>query len=591
MLVELGIANFAIIDQLRLTLAPGFNVLTGETGAGKSIVIDAVSSLLGARIGSEYVRSGTNQARVEGIFALEEGSHQLAALRALLQEYGAYDEDQGGALIVVREINSSGRSVARLNGRAVPLAVLQQVGSMLIDIHGQTEHLSLLKTSRHIDFLDEYGGLRAARSSVAARVGELRQVRHELERLLRDERQLARQADLLRFQVEEIEAAGLQPGEEEELTAERNVLANAERLSEGAEAIYMLLHEGIEDQRSATDLLAEAAARAAEMARMDPSLEDQRRRAEELSYELEEVARAIRSYRDGVEHNPPRLEAVEERLELIRNLKRKYGSSIHEVLEFGRQAAIELGSLSGREEWVEELRQREAALLIEVGQLAHSLSQQRQEAAHRLSQAVEQELAELNMAKARFAVSVSQSEKADGVSLPDGRVCAFDAAGVDEVEFLIAPNPGEPMKPLTRIASGGETSRLMLALKSILSEVDAVPTLIFDEIDAGIGGRSGHIVARKLWSLTPNHQVICVTHLPQIACFADRHFSVAKATDGERTYTRLAEMEEAQRVEELSSMLGGLAESSRARENARELLAQAGKWKRQALASAPAVSE
>lgn len=582
MLVELGISNFAIIDRLHLRLSPGFNVLTGETGAGKSIVIDAVSSLLGGKIGAEYVRSGASQARVEGIFSLEPGSRQHAALREVLQNYGADDEEQTGMVILTREINSSGRSVARLNGRAVTLGVLQQVGGMLIDIHGQTEHLSLLRVSQHIDFLDEYGGLREARGEVAERVGELKRVRSELDRLLKDERQLARQADLLRFQVEEIAAARLQPGEEEELLAERSVLANAERLREAAEAMYVLLKEGAEEQRSVVDLLADVAARAADIRRMDPSQEEQRRRVDELIYELEELVQSVRSYRDSIEADPARLEAVEERLELIRNLKRKYGSTIPEVLEFGRQAAAELASLGSREERVEELREKEAALLVEVGRLAAELSQKRQKAAARLSAAVEQELAELNMAKARFSVSVTQREDPSGVPLGDGRTCAFDANGVDQVEFLIAPNPGEPLKPLVKIASGGETSRLMLALKSILSAVDAVPTLIFDEIDAGIGGRAGHVVARKLWSLTSSHQVICVTHLPQIACFADRHFNVTKAVDGERTYTRLVEMGEEEKVEELSVMLGGLGESVRARENARELLAQAEKWKQQA---------
>ena len=584
MLVELSISNFAIIDHLRLTLAPGFNVLTGETGAGKSIIIDAVSSLLGAKVGSEQVRAGCSQARVEGVFALDEGFRQRATLRALLQDYGVYDEEQGGTVILTREINASGRSVARLNGRAVTLGLLQQVGGMLVDIHGQTEHLSLLKASQHIEFLDEYGGLRGERGLLAARVAELKRMRAELDRLLKDERQLARQADLLRFQVEEIAAARLTPGEEENLVAERNVLANAEKLTESAQAVYELLNEGVDEQRPAVDLLAEASTRAAEMVRVDPSLEEQRRRLEELTYELQEVVRAIRAYRDSIEHNPVRLEMVEERLELIRNLKRKYGSTVDEVLEFGRQAAAELDSLGSREERLEELRNQEVALLGEVGSVASDLSERRRAAASRLSQAVEGELAELSMAKARFAVAIVQSEDPAGVPLPDGRRCAFDATGVDQVEFLIAPNPGEPLKPLVKIASGGETSRLMLALKSILSEVDAVPSLIFDEIDAGIGGRAGHVVARKLWSLTANHQVMCVTHLPQIASFADRHFRVSKAVEGERTYTQLVEMGEEERVAELSIMLGGLGQSSRARENARELLAQASEWKAQAKA-------
>lgn len=572
MLAELNVSNFAIIEKLRIPFAPGFNVLTGETGAGKSIIIDAVSNLLGERADSTAIRSGAEQARIEGIFLLKGDLQRIIA--PLLQEYGLEEEDE--ALILTREINRDGRNVCRVNGRAVTLRILRRIGQELIDIHGQTEHLSLKRVRQHVDFLDRFADLGELRSEVAAKVRDLRQVRRSLEGLLRDERELARREDLLRYQVQEIAAAKLQPGEEEELNRERILLANAERLTTLADAAYRALYEGGEERKSVLDLLAEATQALKGLEELDPTLQGQREAAEEVSYRLEDLARNVRSYRDSIEYNPDRLRQVEERLDLIYSLKRKYGDSIADILAFAERAARELDDIAHSEERIAELQDQERKLLAGIGQLAGELSAARREASERLAAAIERELADLNMGKARFTVDIEQVEAEDGVEV-GGKRYAFDATGIDRVEFLISPNIGEPLKPLVKIASGGETSRLMLAMKSVLSAADYIPTLIFDEIDAGIGGRAGVIVGQKLWNLTPEHQVFCVTHLPQIACFGDAHFQVRKGVVGGRTVTKVQRLGDGGRLKELTLMLGPVSEATR--KSALEMLERTHKTK------------
>lgn len=558
MLAELNVTNFAIIEKLHIPFAPGFNVLTGETGAGKSIIIDAVSALVGERADSTVIRSGTDQALIEGIFLLKGDLQRIIA--PLLQEYGLEGEDE--ALILTREINRDGRNVCRVNGRAVSLRVLKQIGQELIDIHGQTEHLSLKRVRQHVDFLDRFADLGGLRSKVAAKVKDLRQVRRSLEGLLRDERELARREDLLRYQVQEIAAAKLQPGEEEALNQERTLLANAERLTTLADAAYQALYESDEERKAVLDLLAEATQALKGLEELDPTLQEQRKTAEEVSYRLEDLARNVRSYRDGIEYNPDRLRQVEERLDLIYNLKRKYGDSIAEILAFAERAARELDDIAHSGERIAELQDQEKKLLAEIGRLAGELSAARREAGERLSAAIERELVDLNMGRARFTVAIEQAEAEDGVEV-GGKRYAFDATGIDRLEFLISPNIGEPPKPLAKIASGGETSRLMLAMKSVLSAADYIPTLIFDEIDAGIGGRAGMVVGQKLRNLTPGHQVFCVTHLPQIACFGDAHFRVWKEVVGNRTVTKVQRLGDEERLEELTLMLGPVSEATR----------------------------
>jgi DNA repair protein RecN (Recombination protein N) len=572
-LVELTIRDFAIIDHLDLRFGPGFNVLTGETGAGKSIIIDAVSMLLGGRGDVTLIRSGAEQATIEGTFHLD-GESQ-AAIDPLLEEEGL-EGDEPHILLLSREIRREGRNICRVNGRAVALKVLAGIGEHLVDIHGQTEHLSLMRVREHIDLLDRFGELWPLREQVAGQVRALRGVRQELGELRRDERELARRTDLLEYQVNEIESARLELGEEEALVQERNRLANAEQLQGLSDEAFGALYEGGEEQASAVDLVQMAARALAALGRLDPSTAPLSEKAEAMSYQLEDLAESLRDYRDQVEFNPRRLNQVEERLALIHNLQRKYGDGIEEVLAFAERARRELGRIEHGEERIAELEAQEERLLRAIGQGGAELSARRREAGERLAAGIEAELDELSMARARFAVDLTWRDDEDGAYVGDRRV-AFDATGVDRAEFLVAPNVGEPLKPLVRIASGGETSRLMLALKTVLAQADRTPTLIFDEIDAGIGGRVGGVVGRKLWGLTVGgdgmrrHQVLCVTHLPQLACYGDLHLQVSKGVVDQRTVTGVHALEGEMREREIAGMLGAVTDRTHA--SAREMLA------------------
>ncbi len=573
MLVEIHIRNFAIIEDLSLRFGPGLNVLTGETGAGKSIIIDAVSLLLGGRAAAEMIRAGADRAEIEGHFRL--GARRAAIEPLLVAEGLEGDDDE---LILAREIRVGGRHICRVNGRAVSLALLDAIGQLLVDIHGQSDHLSLLRVREHVELLDRYAGHGPLRAEMAALVSAARQTRASLAALRRDERELARRIDLLTYQAQEIAAARLELGEDEALEAERRRLANAEQIMLLAAEATRAIEEGGEEQMAAVDLLGQAAQALARLARIDPAIDPLRQQVEELSYQLSDLAREVRRYRDRVEFNPSRLAEVEERLELIHSLKRKYGDSIEEIIAFGERAQAELDSITHAEERIAELEQEEERLLRAIGEVGQRLSASRREAGERLAAAVERELDDLRMEHARFCVDLQWQDAADGAYVGERRI-AFDATGLDRVEFLISANPGEPLRPLARVASGGETARLMLALKAVLSRADETPTLIFDEIDVGIGGRVGAVVGRKLWGLvradgaTEGHQVLCVTHLPQLAAYGDVHFHVSKAVEGERTLTHVRQLTGTERLRELAAMLG--TPSAAGEESAAALLAEA----------------
>jgi DNA repair protein RecN (Recombination protein N) len=616
-LAELRIRDFAIIDELQLTLEPGFSVLTGETGAGKSIIVDAVELVLGGRADSTVVRAGAERAIVEATFRLD--SARQAVIGPVL-EREELSGDDANVLLLGREVRISGRSVSRVNGHAVTLTLLRQVAEGLVDIHGQSEHLSLLQVRKHVDLLDRYAELGPSRARVAALVAQVRAVQRELAALLHNERELAHRADLLQFQIGEIEAAALQPGEEKAVVEERLRLTNAEQLADIAGEALHALEAGAGESPAALDLLGMALRALEKLARIDPALEPQLRSAENINYQTEELIRNLRDYEERVEHNPRRLQEVEERLALIRQLQRKYGSTIADVLAYASQAARELDAITHSEERITELQQEEQQLLADLGSLAAALSQQRRKAAQRLAVGIEEELSDLRMEGARFGVEFEWREDAQGVPLsrlvsalkfqvsssaidqpepsdldPDSLLkVRFDSSGIDHVEFLVSPNPGEPLKPLARIASGGETSRLMLALKTVLSRADETPTLVFDEIDQGIGGRVGTTVGEKLWGLSAGvkaadlrHQVLCVTHLPQLAAFGDVHFHVEKRVKeietGERTVTRVKPLEGQARVEELAQMLGGSGNA--VQRSAEEILEQVARSKGQQASS------
>jgi DNA repair protein RecN (Recombination protein N) len=573
-LTELTIRDFAIIDELQLRFEKGFNVLTGETGAGKSIIIDAVSLILGGRGDVDYIRAGADLATVEGTFSLDDESQTL--IHPLLEQDGLEGDDPA-ILMLAREIRRGGRNVCRVNGRAVSLKVLREIGEHLVDIHGQTEHLSLMRVREHIDLLDRFGELWAARAELAGLVRKLRELRRELTELRRDERELARRVDLLQYQVSEIEAAVLDPEVDVALVQERARLANAEQLRELADEAFNALYGGDEEQMSAVDLLQASARALTGLARLDPSTTPLGEAAETVSYQLEDLAELLRDYRDRIEFNPRRLNQVEDRLALIHSLQRKYGDTIEDVLAFAERAQRELETIEHSEERIAELVVDEEKLLREIGLAGSRLSAQRRDAGERLASGIEEELEALSMARARFGVDVSWRDDANGAFVEGGRV-AFDLTGLDRVEFMVAPNVGEPLKPMVRIASGGETSRLMLALKTVLAQADRTPTLIFDEIDAGIGGRIGAVVGRKLWGLTAadgskarQHQVLCVTHLPQLATYGDLHLHVRKGVVGDRTVTSVHRLDGRDREQELAGMLGAITEQTQA--SAREMLA------------------
>ena len=634
MLLELTIKDFAIIDNLHLQLHRLFNVFTGETGAGKSIIIDAVNALLGGKIGVEYVRAGCERATVEGVFSIgalppvtgnllafavddldgslyerrtngtgtmfeafdtagAQSSQRIqvdaasadasVALAALLHEYDITPED--GQLILSRDIFRSGRTVARINGRALSQQILQQVASWLVDIHGQSEHMSLLRPEQHVNFLDRYAELLPLRTQLAAKVTEWRNARKTLQELQKNERDQARRAEFLRYEIEEIEKAELQIGEIEELEQERKVLNNAERLRELCVLVYGAIKGadmGSDDFKPALDQLRVAQRSMGELIRLDDNLKEYADSLAEAIYRLEDVAAGISSYETDIEDNPRRLAEIEERLDVISKLKRKYGSTIEEILKRAADDQVELESIINRDEIIAKLQQQDSQFRREIGLIAQQLSTRRREAAERLSAAMEEQLNDLNMKRARFSVEMEQIADEQGIpaSVNDQpeQYYACDLTGIDRVQFLIAPNPGEPFKPLTKIASGGETSRLMLALKTILASADATPTLIFDEIDAGISGQSGHIVGAKLWMLTQNHQVICVTHLPQIAAFADTHYNVNKQIFDERTITIVNELRPEQRVREIAHIMGGSV-TEFSMKSAEELLARSYLWK------------
>ncbi|MFL5735614.1 MAG: DNA repair protein RecN [Chloroflexia bacterium] len=597
MLAELNISNFAIIDNLYLRLGQGFNALTGETGAGKSIIIDALGALLGSKVGPEFLRHGSSSARVEGMFELA-SMHEVPrrALGEVLAEGGLSDTEDGSddTVILSRDINASGRTTARVNGRMVNLPVLQQIGELLVDVHGQSEHVSLLRAATHIDLLDQYAGLAEERATMARLVSRLRATQKELRELQRDERELARRVDLLTFQVEEIEKAAPQPGEDEELANERSRLSNSERLSALCDSLYVLLIEsGDEDgfgarsgrgtpaaSASVRDSLGQATSMLAELARLDPSMEAQQGALDALFDGVEEMGRTIRVYRETVEHDPARLEELEERISLLHELKRKYGPSLEDVIAFGERAAEELDAITHSGERIAALQEECERLAQEIGELAARMTAERERAGESLGRAVEQAMKDLLMGSTQFKAAITQVPDPNGVPLPgrDGR-WAYSEKGTDKVEFLISPNPGEPLKPLVKIASGGETSRLMLALKSILSEADLTPTLVFDEVDVGVGGRSGGVVGEKLWGLTGSHQVLCITHLPQIAAFADNHFKITKQVTGDRTRTDVEELDAATQEQEIAAMIGGVPVSQASLENAREILKDTRKLK------------
>ncbi|MEX1157422.1 MAG: DNA repair protein RecN [Thermomicrobiales bacterium] len=583
-LIELTIRNFAVIQETRIELARGLNALTGETGAGKSIVIDALGAVLGARASAEFVRAGASGAYIEAVFDIGDLPNP-APVREMLAELGI-ELDPSEPLVLARDVSAGGRSTARIANRTVTAAALAQLGELLVDIHGQSDHLSLLRPATQLDLLDRFAGTLPQRVAVASQFRAWQALRRRVHDFDEEQRTVTQRLDLLRFQSEELGNAALREGEDDELHQERTILANAERLIRAAaEAERSLSGDTAAAviDAGALDRI-RAAARALEDAvPLDSSIEPTLTKINDALFALEDVVIELRDYAERVELDPLRLEQVDERLDLLRRLKRKYGPALSDVIEHAEQIQREVESLESSEHDIEALRAEEAETRRSLAVAAGALSEQRKAAATVLADRVEQAIAELNMGRATFEVRFETTPATDGIPTPaDDRMIAVDGTGFDRIAFYLAANAGEELRPLARVASGGETARLMLALKSILSDADDTPILVFDEVDVGVGGRSGQVVGEKLWSLTDKHQAIVITHLPQIAAFADRHLILVKDEIDERTVTTARPVDGAERVDELAAMLDGLPPTPESRANAGALLQRVNRWKQAA---------
>lgn len=558
MLTELRIENFAIIDKLALDFGAGLIIFTGETGAGKSIIMDALDMLLGGRTDAGSIRADAERATVEGLFKLS-GPEKDIVLEVLKREDLQDDEN---FVTLAREVRREGRSTARINGRTVNISLLKEIGAFLVDIHGQTEHLSLLDTRFHPGLLDRYAEVDALLGSYRQTYSQVQIIRRQINELRAAETDSARRIEMFTFQAEEIESVGLKPGEDVQLREERERLANAESLAANAQEAQGLIDEGTPDTPAISDQLGQAVSALAALARIDPSKAELSARADLLLESLSEISRDLRNYMESIEYSPKRLDEVEERLDLIYRLMRKYGGTLEAVIAFGANARKQLDTINNAADKILELQAKETTLLAELAKRGLALSVKRKKAAEGMAKGIEIELNDLKMSAARFGVDFQLKPDPQGLPLADGSRVAFDASGFDRVEFLVAPNPGEGLKPLVKVASGGETARLMLALKNILARADQVPTLVFDEIDQGIGGRVGGVVGQKLWQLARAHQVFCITHLPQLAAFGDQHFQVQKSVENGRTTSHVQKLEAESRLRELALMLGEVSEST-----------------------------
>ena len=543
MLRRLRIRDFAIIDTLAMDFGPGLNVLTGETGAGKSIVVDALGLTLGARAQTDMIRTGKNETSVEAYFDLPAHPH--------LERLGIPVED---GVILRRNLSSAGKSRAYINDTMVNVQTLLEVGRSLVDIHGQHEHQSLLSTDNQRAMLDEYGKLLDERGDLEKLFHEVRSMRSELSALISGVKEKEQRIDLLRFQIREIDSAALRTGELEALAEERAILANLAKLNELSDGAYLLLHRG---DGSSSEKLSSAIAMLREVSRIDHGIAETLALLESALPLVQEAAASLRQCRDRYEADPGRLEDVGERLDLIKRLERKYGEGIEEILRHRDDAVTELEKLAFSDERVKELEGMLTGKEKELHERAARLSAKRKDVSKKIGESVKGVLGELAMEKADFVIEI--------------KAAPLSSTGMDSVEFLFSANRGEPPKPLHRVASGGELSRIMLALKGTLAEVDRIPVLIFDEVDAGIGGRIAESVGRRLTALAKRHQVLCITHLPQIAAMADRHVMIEKVQRKEGVCVTLKELSLKEREEEIARMLSGKVTDISIR-HARELL-------------------
>lgn len=556
MLRTLSVRNFAIIDQLELEFAPGFNVLTGETGAGKSILMGALNLLLGGRAGGEMVRSGANKATLDAVFDIS----GLTELQQIIEEMGYELEDD--LLLLSREVNATGKSTCRISSRPATVTQLKEIGDWLVDLHGQHEHQSLLAVARHIDMLDTWGGkpLLELRSQIVEVYQTLQNLRQQKESLERDARERAHLLDLYQFQAQEIQKANLKVGEDDTLQAEHRRIANAQRLAENALEASAII-AGSDGEAGIVSLLSRAVRCLEDGVGIDESLQPMLEAVRSAYYELTEAQHDLSKYVDNLEFNEERLQEIEERLETLRNLKRKYGTTIQEVIQYGKETAEKLHQLTHSEELSESLEQEIVQNTKVLTELSKTLSDRRHLAAKEFQETTLAELTDLGLSRTRFEVLVSPTEPS--------------SKGADRVEFMISTNPGEPLRPLAKVASGGEVSRVMLAIKSAMAKRGSLPTMVFDEIDVGVGGRTAHVIAEKMAHLAEKAQILCITHLAQLASRGQNHFYIEKQATNDETRVVVTPLTPENRVFEIARMMGAVELTDSALQHAKEMLSQA----------------
>ena len=565
MLQELRIQNLAIIDKLNIDFSNGLNIMTGETGAGKSIIVDALELVLGGRASAELIRTGADEAVIEAAFDMEGNK----AIADLVSSFGIDNDDS--RIIIKRIVSRAGKNRIYINNSLTNLSTLSIIGDELVDIHGQHEHQSLLKTDKHIDMLDAFGSagssaLYELRKDVEGHYNKLKALKERLSELENREKDRVKEEEFLRYQIREIEDSALKPREDEELLSKKSVGANAEKLASFSNNAYEGLYES---DAAAMKELSKILNAVKEISKLDNRAEAAAKLCETAIFQLEEVADFLRGYSEKIEFDADEFARIDDRLDLINRLKKKYGSTIEDILLSLEEAKKRLQAMEKLDEDIEHIGAEIDKAKNDVTALAMELSKKREKVARDIEKKVEAELSDLNMKKTRFAVKMwkeSGSDTADGFSLT--------SKGIDRIEFLIAPNIGEEPKPLAKIASGGELSRIMLSLKAILADADSVPTLVFDEVDAGIGGAVAETVGERLKSIAKGHQVFCITHLPQIAGYADNHYFVEKKVEGSRTITKVVKLNEDGRVKELARMLGGKKITETTLKHAEEMLKQ-----------------
>jgi DNA repair protein RecN (Recombination protein N) len=558
MLSELSIKDFVLVESVHLQFQKGLNALTGETGAGKSIVMDALSLVLGERASSDLVRQGKEQTSVEAVFELEKESPCYQRLLPLFEEAGL---DMDETLILKRTLTTSGKNRCFVNNSNTTVKTLNEIGKRLVDLHGQHDHQTLLNTATYLRILDAFGGLSEQTYDLEKTYEDWKSVREERERLLEAERERIRLIDQLKFQVEEIERAALQPGEEEELAGERRRLRNFESLNENCASVLAAIDGDADAGAGVAERLGQIQRWVESLAERDPELSEARNVAESAVYQLEDLATTIRDYHERLEAQPGRLEEIEARLALMKNLKTKYGGTVEEIQAFFEQSKSELDRLENYEAEKAQIDKLFADLTQKLGKQATELSRKRRKVAKQLGGEISVELRQLGMETARFEaeVAVMSLEEHPNVlrlNFPQDDESPITRRGWDEVKFLLSTNAGEPLKTLKQVASGGEISRIMLAIKAVLSKVDEVDALVFDEIDTGIGGKTAHVVGGKIKNLAQNRQILCITHLAPIASKADHHFFIEKSSDGQTTSISVRPLSEEERARELTRMMG-----------------------------------